>query len=48
MGKPQYGQGHGHNPVFARVYLNLMYLAAGTDRYQELFHAFERDGIDVA
>jgi hypothetical protein len=42
------GRGCGHDPRFARTYLNLVYVAFGSERYLELYEAFTRDGIDFA
>ena len=35
-----------HDPWFARTYLQLVYLALGSDVYQTLYAEFEREGVD--
>jgi hypothetical protein len=37
-----------HDPLFSRMFLQLTFLGLGSEKYAELYGAFERDGIDFA
>lgn len=47
LAKAQWGAS-GHDPQWARMYLQLVYLVMGSVAYKALYDAFVRDGIDFA
>lgn len=45
LAEARYGS-RAHDPWFARTYLELVNAAMSTDTYLQLYHAFDRHGID--